>query len=81
MKPNKLIREYKYQNYNFKHKNPNIFFYYGDKYDSQRLRNKKLYEPQLPNLEIVVSKRTKIIERLKFFIKYFLKNIIKFFKK
>ena len=45
------------------------------------LRSKNLYEPQLPNAEIIVSKRLKTIEGIKNFIKFLIKKVNRFINK
>lgn len=44
------------------------------------LRSKNLYEPQLPNTEIIVNNRIKTIEKLKNIIKKFIKIFLNFSK-
>ena len=41
------------------------------------LRSKNLYEPQLPNTKIVVSKKIVFIGKVKTFLKYILKFFFK----
>ena len=45
------------------------------------LRSKNLYEPQLPDAGIIVSKRLKTIEAIKTFIKFLIKKLIRFINK
>ena len=45
------------------------------------LRSKNLYEPRLPDAEIIVSKRLKIQENTKTFIRFLIKNLIGFIQK